>query len=68
MKQEMSLSEYQSLAYRLRRIKPLGVCCGNVLLETVYVEPLEGRSEVQIRRTCILQCPECDKMYTSKWD
>ncbi len=68
MKDEISLSEYQSLAYSLRRIKPLGVCCSNVLLEPLHVEPLEGRNEAQVKRTCILKCPECDKMYMSKWN
>jgi hypothetical protein len=68
MNEEISLSEYRSLAYSLRRIKPLGVCCSNVLLEPVHVEPLEGRNEAQVKRTCIVQCPECNKMYTSKWN
>ncbi|MGD9183382.1 MAG: hypothetical protein PVF26_19600 [Desulfobacterales bacterium] len=68
MNEEISLSEYRSLAYSLRRIKPLGVCCSNVLLEPVQVEPLEGRNEAQVKRTCIVKCPECNKMYTSKWN
>ena len=58
MSKELSLSEYRSLAYSLGRIKPLGVCCSNVLLEPVHVEPLEGRNEAQVNRTCIVQCPE----------
>lgn len=68
MKDEISLSEYRSIAYSLRRIKPLGVCCSNVLLEPVHVEPLEGRNEARVKRTCIVKCPECNKMYTSKWN
>ncbi len=68
MKEKISLSEYRSLAYSLRPIKPLGVCCSNVLLEPVHVEPLEGRNEAQVKRTCIVQCPECKKMYTSEWN
>jgi hypothetical protein len=68
MKDELSLSEYRSLAYSLRRIKPLGVCCSNVLLEPVHVESLEGRNEAQVKQTCIVKCPECNKMYTSKWN
>ena len=48
MKEEISLSKYRSLAYSLRPIKPLGVCCSNVLLEPVHVEPLEGRNEAQV--------------------
>jgi hypothetical protein len=36
-------------------------------LEPVHVEPLDGRNEAQVNRTCIVQCPECNKMYTSTW-
>ena len=68
MEEKISLSEYRNLTYSLRPIKPLGVCCSNVLLEPVHVEPLEGRTEAQVKRTCIVLCPECNKMYTSKWD
>jgi hypothetical protein len=68
MIEEISLSEYRSLAYSLHRIKPLGVCCSNVLLEPVHVEPLEGRNEARVKRTCIVKCPECNKMYMSKWN
>ena len=68
MDKQRSLTEYRSLAYTLRRIKPLGTCCGNTLLETVDVEPLAGRLEVQVKRTCIVQCPECKKKYVSMWD
>ena len=67
MPKKLSLAEYRSLAYTLRPIKPLGTCCSNVLLETVHVEPLEGRSKAQVKRTCIVKCPECSKMYVSKW-
>ena len=68
MNEKISLSEYRSLAFTLRPIKPLGVCCSNVILEPVHVEPLEGRHEAQVKRTCIVQCTECSRMYTSKWD
>ena len=68
MTEEISLKAYQSLAYTLRPIKPLGTCCGNTLLETVSIEPLAGRSEALVNRTCIVQCPECEKKYVSKWD
>jgi hypothetical protein len=67
MQKKLTLTEYRSLAYTLRPIKPLGNCCSNVLLETVHVEPLAGRSEAQVKQTCIVQCPECKKMYVSKW-
>ena len=67
MQKKLTLTEYRSLAYTLRPIKPLDTCCGNVLLETVHVEPFAGRSEPQVKQTCIVQCPECKKMYVSKW-
>jgi hypothetical protein len=67
MEKKLTLTEYRNLAYTLRPIKPLGTCCGNVLLETIHVEPLAGRSKAALKRTCIVQCPECEKMYVSKW-
>ena len=68
MDKKLTLTEYQSLAYTLRPIKPLGTCCGNTLLETVSIEPLAGRSKAQVKRTCIVECPECNTKYVSKWD
>ena len=68
MPNKLTLTEYRSLAYTLRPIKPLGTCCGNSLLETVHVEPLAGRAKAQVKQTCIVQGPECNKMYVSKWD
>ena len=59
MDKEFTLTEYRSLAYTLRPIKPLGTCCSNVLLETIHVEPLAGRSKAHVKQTCIVQCPEC---------
>jgi len=67
MPKKLTLNEYRSLAYTLRPIKPLDSCCGNVLLETVHVEPLAGRSKAQVKQTSSVQCPECKKMYVSKW-
>ena len=68
MVKKLTLTEYRSLAYTLRSIKPLGTCCSNSLLETLHVEPLAGRSKAQVKQTCIVQCPECNKMYVSKWE
>ena len=68
MEEELTLPKYRSLAYTLRPIKPLGTCCSNVLLETIHVEPLAGRSKAHLKRSCIVQCPECKKMYVSQWD
>ena len=65
---KITLTEYRSLAYTLRPIKPLGTCCGNVMLETIHVEPLAGRPTAHLKQTCIIQCPECKRMYVSKWD
>jgi len=67
MEKKLTLAEYRSLAYTLRPIQPLGTCCGNVLLETIYIEPLAGRSKAAMKQTSIVQCPECKKMYVSKW-
>ena len=66
MKKMLTPSEYRSLAYTLPPIKPLGTCCSNVLLETIHVEPLAGRSKGHVKQSCIVQCPECSKMYVSK--
>ena len=68
MTEEITLSEYLRLSSGLRRIEPLGMCCSNALLETAYVEPLAGKTVPQTARTCIVRCPECKKMYISKWD
>ena len=68
MAKDLTFSEYRSLAYTLRPIKPLETCCGNVMLETIYVEPLAGRPKAHVELSCIVQCPECQKMYVSKWD
>lgn len=67
MKKTLSLTEYRSLAYTLHPIKPLGTCCSNVLLETIHVEPLESKLQARRKQNCIVQCPECKKMYVSKY-
>ena len=68
MKKKLSLTEYRSLAYTLHPIKPLGTCCSNVLLETIHEEPLESKPQDHRRKkNCIVQCPECKKMYVSKY-
>jgi hypothetical protein len=68
MGKKLTLTEYRSLAYTLRPIKPLGTCCGNILLDIIHVEPLAGRSKSVVKQTCIVQCPECNKMYVSTLD
>ena len=60
------LSEYRSPAYTLHPIKPLGICCSSVLLETIHEEPIESRPQARGKRNRIGQCPECKKMYVSK--
>ena len=62
-----SLSEYQQLATTLPFIPPFKGCCSSPLVETVYVEPLAGRNPTEIARTCVVQCPECGKLYLSEW-
>ena len=68
MGKKLTLTEYRSLVYTLSPIKPLGFCCGNVLLDTIHIEPLAGRSKAVVKQTCVVQCPECNKMYVSKLD
>jgi len=67
MEKKLTQTEYRSLAYTLRSIKPLGMCCGNVLLETIYTEPIENSPKAHGKQNCIVQCPECKKMYVSKF-
>ena len=67
MENKLTVSEYRSLSYTLRPIKPLGTCCSNVLLETIHEEPIESRPQARAKRNCIVQCPECKKMYVSKY-
>ena len=67
MEKKLTLTEYRSLAYTLRPIRPLGTCCGNVSLETIHVEPLEGEPLYRRKQSCIVKCPECKKMYVSKY-
>lgn len=64
---KLILTEYRSLAYTLRPIKPLGTCCSNFLLETIYVEPIESGQQIRRKRNCIVQCPECKNMYVGKY-
>ena len=54
MKKKLSITEYRSLAYTLRPIKPLGTCCSNVLLETIHEEPLESKPQDHRRKKTVL--------------
>ena len=63
-----SLTEYQELIINLPYIMPYKGCCSSPLVETVYVEPLAGRNPFEVLRTCVVQCPECRKMYLSNWE
>lgn len=62
-----NLSEYQDLITNLPFIQPFRGCCSSPLVETVYVEPLAGRNPLEVVRTCVVQCPECGKLYVSDW-
>ncbi len=62
------LSEYQKIATGLPSIQPYRGCCSSPLVETIYVEPLAGRNPYEISRTCVVQCPECGRMYVCTWD
>ncbi len=63
-----NLSEYQQLATDLPFIQPFKGCCSTPLVETVSVEPLAGRDPSKINRTCVVQCPECGRLYLSTWE
>ena len=68
MPETMPLEEYKELTKDLPFVQPLGECCGKPLMETVHIEPLEGRNTLEVERTCILKCSGCGKEYLSKWD
>ena len=68
MTEPISLDEYQELSANIRFVEPLAECCGKPLVETVHIEPLEGRNTLEVNRTCILKCDECGRKYLSKWD
>ena len=63
-----SLSEYKELVISLPFIKPFKGCCSLPLVETLLIEPLAGRNPVEGDRTCVVQCPECKKIYVSSWN
>mgnify|MGYP006896940610 CR=1 FL=1 len=67
MSEELSLEAYRSRSTELDWIEPLQVCCSSPV-ETVWVEPLEGRNTLEVGRTCIVRCPDCGKSYWSRWD
>ena len=64
---KISLSEYKSNIRDLAEIEPLQQCCTS-FPDIVQVEPLEGRNILEVKRSCIVQCPECGKSYVSKWE
>ena len=68
MPELQTISEYQDLATDLPFIQPFKGCCSSPLVVTIYVEPLAGRNPLEFERTCVVQCPECKKMYVSRWD
>ena len=68
MSEQLTLSEYRNIAGTLREFQPFYECCGNVMLDTIYVEPLAGRNTLEVNRTCIMECPTCNRQYVSNWD
>lgn len=68
MSTEITLSDYRKLTEILPYIQPFSPCCGDILQDTVYVEPLEGRNTLEVDRTCILKCEKCGRQYVSRWD
>ncbi len=67
MAEIQDLSEYKVLVDNLPYIKPFKGCCSSPLVVTVYVEPLAERNPLEFERTCVVQCPECKKLYVSNW-
>ena len=61
MSTKLALAEYRNLVYTLRPVKPLGACCGNVLLETVNVKPLENRSKAHKKKPVYFSVPSVKK-------
>jgi len=66
----MELSEYRIIAASLKRVDPVFPECPDcsILLQLDVVEPLEGRSTLEVDRTCILRCTKCGKRYLTKYD
>jgi hypothetical protein len=68
MSGKLTLSEYRKLAVNIPYLRPFEQCCTAVPPDTFQVEPLEGRNALEVDRTCIVQCPECKKLYLTRWD
>lgn len=68
MPTEITLSEYRKLTETLPHIQPYSPCCGHILQDMIYVEPLEGRNTLEVDRTCVLKCEKCGRKYVSRWD
>jgi hypothetical protein len=65
---KLTLVDYKKLTEKLPYLEPFDECCGSALVETVHVEPLEGRKSSEVKRTCIVECRKCGKRYLTKWD
>jgi hypothetical protein len=68
MPDTQDLSEYKEIVTNLPFIRPFKGCCSYPLVETLVVEPLAGRNPLEVDRTCVVQCPECKKIYVSRWN
>jgi hypothetical protein len=58
MPTEITLSEYRKLTETLPHIQPFSPCCGHILQDMIYVEPLEGRNTPEVGVTDTLPCCE----------
>lgn len=67
-----TLSEYQQKIVNLPHASTFAKCeCGTGLFSAStikYIEPLAGRNTLEIDRTCVIECGECQKQYVSPWD
>lgn len=63
----MDLKEYDKLVNKLNYAPPMTDCCGQ-WMEVLHVEPLQGRSTLDVDRSCIVKCKECGGMFRSKYD
>ncbi len=63
-----TLKEYQDMTSGLKSIRVFGECCDKMPHVIVAVEPLAGRSTLNVSRSCIVECETCETRYVSQYD
>ena len=63
----MDLASYNILAEECFGAGLFATCCGSYL-DVNHIEPLEGRSTLDVERSCILICKKCGRKYISRYD